>query len=159
MCFSCIGFPLFLCMFTCLYFVFVTSCDPQLFIFNLCSIYQSSTALCVAALFCSFILIFAAWHAHTYRSLPASEEKTCPDFSLYTNKFFCVENHRIVCFWFFVSIIPVPCLPSVYPVLWAISLSHHHFSTIISFWLCCHLLCPSLCSGSLYNAHNLQLWL
>lgn len=103
---------------------------------------------------CSFILIFAAWMS-AYRYLQA-KKKTCPDFSLYTNKFFCVENHRIVCFWFLVSIIPVPCLPSVYPVLWAINHSHHHFSTVITFWLCCHLSCPSLCSGSLYNAHNLQ---
>lgn len=51
LCFSCISFPPFLCMFTCLYSVFVTSCDPQLFMFNLCSIYQFTTALYVAALF------------------------------------------------------------------------------------------------------------
>lgn len=82
--------------------------------------------------FCSFYLYFCCMIVGI--SLPASKGKTCPDFSLYTNKFFCVENHRIVCFWFLVSILPVPCLPSVYPVLWAITsfLHYHHISALLS---------------------------
>lgn len=96
------------------------------FIFNLCSIYQSSTALCVAAsCFCSFI-IFAAWvSAYRYK-----QRKTCPDFSLYTNKLFCVKIIVLFVFDFWFPLWQYHVYHLFYPFLRPVSQSRHHSSII-----------------------------
>lgn len=108
------------------------------FIFNLCSIDHSSTALCVAAFF-AFILVFAAC-VSAYK-LPASKGKTCPDFSLSTNKFFCVKIIVLFVFdfWFpllWLHVYPVftlPSNPSATRIV--IPLSSHFISVLICFAL------------------------
>lgn len=134
MCFSCISFPRSsVCLHVCILFLWLHVTLSYLYLSY--AVFINLVLHCVwQPFFCSFILIFAAW-VSAYRYLQA-RKKTCPDFSLYTNKFFCVENHRIVCFWFLVSILPVSCLPSVYPLshqpLTSSFLHSHHILALLS---------------------------
>lgn len=101
------------------------------YIFNLCSIDHSHTAMCVAAF---FVLLFL-FLLHAYPHITTCKQmKTCPHFSLSTNKFFYVKIIVLFVFDFWFPLLHVnlclPFPPSYQPII--SSFQYHHILSLLS---------------------------